>query len=85
MPAIEPTLTTNDSMNVLQEVLRRKFPPEKQRLLDKLLSANAERKLRPKEQQQFEQLIAEYGEGLIEKARAGYAVEICRHDKQSSR
>ncbi len=74
-----------DLLVELHETLRRKFPPGKQRLLDRLLDANAERKLSPKERQQLEQLIAEYGEGLIEKARARYVVETSRRAGKSAR
>ena len=53
-----------------QVILKREFPPAKQRLLDRLLSKNTEGKLRAAERKQLERLMAEYGEGLIEKARA---------------
>jgi uncharacterized protein with PIN domain len=53
-----------------QAVLKRKRSPAKQRLLDRLLTKNSEGKLRAAERKQLEQLMTEYGEGLIEKARA---------------
>jgi len=53
-----------------QEVLRRKFSPAKQQLLDRLLDKNAEGKLRVAERKQLEQLMDEYGQGLLGKARA---------------
>ena len=67
-----------------QAVIRRKFPPTKQRLLDRLLSKNAEGKLRPAERKQLEQLMAEYGEGLIEKARARYILEVAQRASKNS-
>ncbi len=60
-------------------VLQQKFPPAKQRSLDRLLSKNTEGSLRPAEQKQLEALIEEYGTGLVEKARARYIVELSRH------
>jgi hypothetical protein len=61
-----------------QAALNRRFPAAKQRLLDRLLSKNAEGRLRAAEQQQLEQLMAEYGEGLVEKARAQYILNVAR-------
>ena len=58
--------------------LQRKLAPARQRLLDKLLDANNERALRPTEQRQLDELLAEYGEDLVEKARAGYLLEMAR-------
>ncbi|MCG3159307.1 MAG: hypothetical protein JMDDDDMK_00293 [Acidobacteria bacterium] len=63
-------------MTELQAILRRKFPPDKQRLLDKLLDANTERELRPAERKRLEELIAEYGADMVEKARARYLLEL---------
>ncbi|MGH9840898.1 MAG: hypothetical protein ACREEM_19155 [Blastocatellia bacterium] len=54
----------------LEAILRRRFLPAQQRLLDKLLDANGERILTSREQRQLDELIAEYGEDLVEKARA---------------
>lgn len=68
-----------------QAVLRRKFPDAKQRLLDKLLDANTERELRPAEQKRLDELTAEYGEDLVEKARARYLLELSRRADQSVR
>jgi hypothetical protein len=59
-------------------VLKQKFPPDTQRLLDRLLDKNTEGTLRPAEQKQLETLMAEYGAGLVEKARARYLVELSR-------
>ena len=61
-----------------QDVLRRKFTPSKQRLLDRLLERNGEGKLRPDERKRLQQLITEYGAGLVEKARARYVLELVR-------
>jgi hypothetical protein len=58
--------------------LKRKFSPAKQRLLDKLLDKNATGALGAKERKQLEQLTEEYGEGLIDKARARYILELAR-------
>lgn len=61
-----------------QAALKRRFSPAKQRLLDKLLDENSAAKLRPAERKQLEQLTAEYGAGLVDKARARYIVELAR-------
>lgn len=68
-----------------QAILRRQFPPAKQRLLDKLLDANTERKLQPAEQQQLSELTTEYGHDLVEKARAQYLLGLSRRAKRTSR
>ena len=59
-----------------QAILRRKFSPAKQALLDKLLDANTERELHPAEQKQLEELTAAYGEDLVEKAGARYLLQL---------
>lgn len=61
-----------------QAMLKRKFSPAKQKLLDRLLDKNADGKLRPAEREQLDQLIEEYGVGLIEKARAKYLLELAQ-------
>jgi hypothetical protein len=69
------------ALELLAEAMRTigmKFSPDKQKLLDRLLTKNAEGKLRPSEQKQLDRLMAEYGEGLLEKARAGYVLELAR-------
>lgn len=68
-----------------QASLRRKFPPARQRLLDKLLDVNNERALRPAEQKRLNELIEQYGEDLVEKARARYLVELSRRADQAAR
>jgi hypothetical protein len=47
--------------------------------LDRLLTKNNEGKLSPPEQRRLEELVAEYGDGLIEKARALYTLIIADH------
>ncbi|MBO0861947.1 MAG: hypothetical protein J2P21_26340 [Chloracidobacterium sp.] len=67
------------ALDLLREsrvVLKKKFPQAKQRELDRLLTKNNEGKLSPSEQKRLEDLVAEYGEGLIEKARALYTLSI---------
>jgi hypothetical protein len=59
-----------------QAVLKQKFSPDQQRLLDRLLDKNTEGELRPAEQKQLADLIATYGEGLVEKARARYILAL---------
>ena len=59
-----------------QAVLKQKFSPEQQRLLDRLLDKNTEGELRPAEQKQLADFIAVYGEGLVEKARAHYILAL---------
>jgi len=59
-----------------QEALKRKFSPQEQRLLDSLLEKNAEGKLRPAERRQLDELMAEYGAELVEKARAKYILRL---------
>jgi len=71
-------------MTELQAILRRKFPPDKQRLLDKLLDANTERELRLTEQKQLDELIAEYGADMVEKARTRYLLELSNRAEQSA-
>jgi len=66
-------------------VLQQKFPPAKQRLLDRLLAKNMEGPLRPAEQKQLQALMAEYEAGLVEKARARYIVELSRHAAADNR
>jgi hypothetical protein len=61
---------------VVHIILQKKFPPDTQRLLDRLLDKNTEGVLQPVEQQQMEVLLAEYGTNLVEKARARYIVEL---------
>jgi len=53
----------------IKAVLRRKFPPSKQALLDKLLDANIARELRPTERKELDELISGYGKDLVDKAR----------------
>jgi len=63
---------------MLEATLRRRFLPAQQRLLDKLLDANSERILTSREQRQLDELIAEYGEDLVEKARAYFVLRSKR-------
>ena len=65
--------------------LARKFPPRKQRQLDRLLDKNSEGELTAAEQTQLARLMEEYGAGLVEKARAKYVVELARQAKAPSR
>ncbi|MGH9854933.1 MAG: hypothetical protein ACREBD_34310 [Blastocatellia bacterium] len=71
-------------LNEIQAVLRRKFPPDKQRLLDKLMDANHERELRPAEQKQLDELVAEYGADMVEKARARHLLELSNQTEQAA-
>ncbi|HLG14893.1 MAG TPA: hypothetical protein VJH03_10390 [Blastocatellia bacterium] len=59
-----------------QAELKRKFSPRQQRVFDTLLAKSARGRLRPKERQQLDQLMAEYGAGLIDKARANYVLHL---------
>ena len=59
-----------------QAVLKQKFSPDQQRLLDRLLDKNNEGELRPAEQKQLADFIAAYGESLVEKARAHYILAL---------
>ncbi len=68
-----------------QKIVQRKFSPPKQRRLNKLLAANTERELQPDEEKQLEELTAEYGEDLVEKARAHYLLGLSRRANQSAR
>jgi len=65
-----------DLLRESRAVLKKKFPPAKQRELDRLLTKNNEGKLSPSEQKWLEELVAEYGEGLIDKARALYTLSV---------
>ncbi len=60
---------------MLEATLRRRFLPAQQRLLDRLLDANSERILTPRERRQLDALIAEYGEDMVEKARAHFLLQ----------
>ena len=68
----------NQLLSHAQEMLKRKFSPSKQKLLDRLLTKNVEGKLRAADRKQLEQLMAEYSEGLVEKARARNILELVR-------
>jgi hypothetical protein len=65
-----------DLLRESRAVLKKKFPQAKQRELDRLLTKNNEGKLSASEQRRIEELVAEYGGGLIEKARALYTLSI---------
>ncbi|MCI0391174.1 MAG: hypothetical protein MOB07_20715 [Acidobacteria bacterium] len=68
-----------DLLRESRAILKKKFPAAKQRELDRLLTKNNEGKLSPSEQGRLEELVAEYGEGMIEKARALYTLAITDH------
>jgi len=59
-----------------QDALNRKFSPQQQQTLDSLLEKNSKGKLRPSERRQLDELMAEYGTGLVEKARAKYILRL---------
>jgi uncharacterized protein YbgA (DUF1722 family) len=61
-----------------QAALKRKFSVRQQQLLDSLLEKNARGKLRPKERRQLDELMAEYGAGLIDKGRASYVLHLAK-------
>jgi hypothetical protein len=56
--------------------LKKKFTPAKQRELDRLLDKNARGKLNASEKARMEKIMGEYGDGLIEKARAAYILSL---------
>jgi hypothetical protein len=68
-----------------QAALKKKFTAQQQRRLDRLLDKNAEGKLRPAERRELDELMAEYGAGLVEKARAGYVLHLARQAEVVSR
>ena len=68
-----------------QAALKRKFFPQQQRLLDSLLEKNAQGKLRPKERRQLDELMAEYGAGLVDKARAKYVLHLAQQAEATDR
>jgi uncharacterized protein YbgA (DUF1722 family) len=68
-----------------QAAMKRKFSPQQQRLLDSLLEKNARGKLRPKEHRQLDELMAEYGAGLIDKARANYVLRLAQQAAATDR
>jgi hypothetical protein len=68
-----------------QAVLQQQFSPDQQRLLDRLLDKNTEGELRPAEQKQLADLIATYGEGLVEKARARYILALSQQAAAAER
>jgi hypothetical protein len=65
-----------DLIKESRAVLKKKFSAAKQRELDRLLDKNNEGKLTQSEQERLDQLMAEYGEGLVEKARAVYVLNL---------
>lgn len=69
----------------IKTILNRRFPPAKQRLLDRLLDANTERALSQSEREQLNRLIEEYGSDPIEKARARYLLKLSRQTNRASR
>jgi hypothetical protein len=68
-----------------QAALRRKFSPQQQRQLNRLLHKNATGKLRSAERQQLDELLTEYGEGLLDKARASYLLHLAQQAETTSR
>ena len=68
-----------------QEALKRKFSPQQQQLLESLLEKNAEGKLRSEERRQLDELMSEYGAGLIEKARAKYILHLTQQAATADR
>lgn len=56
--------------------MRRKFSPRRQRLLDSLLDKNAGENLHSAEREQLDELMSEYGAGLVDKARAKYILHL---------
>ena len=72
-------------LSAAQAVLKQKFSPDQQRLLDRLLDKNTEGKLRPAEQKQLADFIATYNEGLLEKARARYILGLSQRAAAAER
>ena len=68
-----------------QTVLKRKFSPTQQKQLDRLLDKNGEAELTATERKQLAQLMDEYGAGMIEKARAQYALELAQQAPTTTR
>jgi hypothetical protein len=74
-----------DLLKESQLLLKKKFTPAKQREFDRLLGKNNEGKLRPSEEKRLNELVAEYGDGMIEKARALYTLSLADHTTSSDR
>lgn len=74
-----------DLLVAARKGLRRTFSPRQQQLLDSLLSKNAQGKLRSKERQQLNKLMARYGAGLIDKARANYVLHVAQQAEVNER
>jgi hypothetical protein len=74
-----------DLLVAAQAALKRKFSPRQQRLLDTLLDKNAAGKLTPKERRQLDKLMQEYGAGLVDKARAGYVLQLAQEASAHNR
>lgn len=66
-------------------ILKQKFSPQEQNLLNKLLDKSAEGKLRPSEREKLDELMGEYGAGLIEKARAKYILHLAEQSETTNR
>ena len=65
--------------------LKRRFSAHQQQLLDSLLAKNAQGKLRPKDRRQLDELMAAYGAGLIDKARAAYVLHLAQQAEVAER
>jgi hypothetical protein len=74
-----------DLLVAARKGLRRRFSPRQQQLLDSLLAKNAQGKLRPKERRQLDELMAAYGAGLIDKARATYVLHLAQQAEITER
>lgn len=74
-----------DLIVAAQRGLKRRFPAHQQQLLDRLLARNAQGKLRAKDRRQLDELMAEYGAGLIDKARAAYVLHLARQAEVAER
>lgn len=74
-----------DLLVAARKSLRRRFSAHQQELLDRLLAKNAQGKLRPKERRQLDELMAAYGTGLIDKARAAYVLNLAQQAEVAER
>ncbi len=79
-----PQKTAQEFIAAAETALSRKFTTSQQRRLDEMLDKNAAGALNEEERQQLDEIMNEYGAGLIEKARAGYVLHLARQTSPSN-
>ncbi len=70
--------TAQEFIAAAETALARKFTASQQRRLNELLDKNAAGALAEEERQRLDETMNEYGAGLLEKARARYALHLAQ-------